>query len=97
VYNFILIFILINIRSRQGKDWKSIARELGYREIGGLFAVDDDGNPAWEDVEYEEENAAQFEDMWREEEKMNGETLKEMTDDVGKKGQELQKSYVQVC
>jgi hypothetical protein len=54
---FILIFILIDIRARVGKDWKILARELGYSEVGGLFAVEDDGNPAWEDIEYEEENA----------------------------------------
>jgi hypothetical protein len=32
----------------------------------------DDGNPVWEDIEYEEENELEFEQMWRNDEKENG-------------------------
>jgi hypothetical protein len=59
--------LTINIRAQVGKDWKTLARELGYSEVSGLFAVENEGNPAWEDIEYEEENAAQFEEMWKSE------------------------------
>lgn len=46
-------------------------------EFGGLFAVEDDSNSAWEDVEYEPENAYEFEQMWRADELRNNETVGE--------------------
>ena len=48
-------------------------------EAGGLYAAVDDGNPAWEDVEEEDEVLAAI--MARRDEVENGDVVKE----VGKK------------
>jgi hypothetical protein len=48
-----------------------VAYTLGYNENGGLYATWDDGNPAWEDIEYESENEYEFERYWKEDEKQN--------------------------
>jgi hypothetical protein len=69
----ILIFLLIFIRQRLGKDWKSVAKTLGYGKAGGQFAVKDDGNPIWEDIEYESDDEYEFECMWRADEEFNNE------------------------
>ena len=43
-------------RARDGKDWKSVAKAHGWGEYGGLYAVKDDKNLAWEDIKYESDN-----------------------------------------
>jgi hypothetical protein len=58
-------------RERSGKDWKTVAKNLGYGTEGGLYTTQDDNNPAWEDIEYESENEHEFESRWREDEKFN--------------------------
>ncbi|KAH8650262.1 hypothetical protein BGZ60DRAFT_421926 [Tricladium varicosporioides] len=58
-------------RERNGKDWKSVARASGYGEFGGVFAVEDDNNSAWEDIEFEKDNEFEFEQMWRKNEAIN--------------------------
>jgi hypothetical protein len=47
--------------------------ELGMGEAGGLFACVDDGNPAWEDVEEEDETLATI--MTQRDEAENGEVV----------------------
>jgi hypothetical protein len=40
---------------------------------GGSFAAWDDGNPAWEDIEYDSEQDREFEEIWKNEERNNQE------------------------
>lgn len=54
-----------------------IEYELGMGEAGGLFARVDDGNPAWEDVEEEDETLAAI--MAQRDEAENG----DMVENVG--------------
>lgn len=42
---------LIPSRAQKGKDARSVARNLGWGDIGGAFARVDDGNPVWTDDE----------------------------------------------
>lgn len=57
---------------------------MGVGEIGGQFAKVDDGNLAWEDVEYDSDEEFEFESRWRDNEKVNGEA--EVTTNLDKKG-----------
>jgi hypothetical protein len=69
----ILSIILIKLSEREGKDWKTVARGLGIGDEGGLYALADDGNPAWEDIEYDSEEDAEYEAMWKRDEQVNNE------------------------
>ncbi|KAM3067040.1 hypothetical protein ACMFMG_011819 [Clarireedia jacksonii] len=60
-------------REVKGKDWKTLATSLGWGDHGGQYAVEDDNNTAWEDIEYEEEFASAYETSWRNDEIFNGE------------------------
>jgi len=66
---------------RDGKDWRTVARTLGYGEAGGLYAIVDDDNPVWEDIEYEAEDDYEFERRWKEDEKQNNEGVWTARDD----------------
>jgi len=59
------------------KTWHHTAKQLGYGTEGGAYAREDDGNPAWEDVEDESDCEAihEQETRWREDEAQNGDTI----------------------
>lgn len=63
-------------RARDGKDWKTVATNLGVGEIGGSYAKEDDGNPVWEDIEYESDFEYEYEARWKADEKANGMVFK---------------------
>jgi hypothetical protein len=46
---------------------------LGLGKVGGFYAVEDDGNPAWEDIDYESDEDLEFEQRWKDDERRNGE------------------------
>ena len=54
------------------KDQKSLARKLGYSNVSSQFAIEDDYNPVWEDIDYESDDEFEYEARWRENEKVNG-------------------------
>ncbi|TEY14444.1 hypothetical protein BOTCAL_2788g00010 [Botryotinia calthae] len=39
----------------KGNDWKSVATFLGWGDYSGQFAVVNDNNSVWEDIEYEKD------------------------------------------
>ena len=67
-----------------------MARSLGVGDIGGQFAVLDDGNPVWEDIDYDSNEEYEYESRWRENEKENGDAV--VTTALDKK--ELEKAGV---
>jgi len=62
-------------RKINGKHWTVLAQTLGYGEEGGLYAQVDDGNPAWEEMPWEDIEAAEIEKIWREDDMRNGEKV----------------------
>jgi hypothetical protein len=68
------MIILTMYRRRDGCDWETIAKNLGVGAVGGLYATTDDGNQAWEDIDYESDNAVEFESLWKHDEAVNQET-----------------------
>jgi hypothetical protein len=57
----------------------------------------DDGNPVWEDIEYEEENELEFEQMWRNDEKENGDREVMNVIDLEGAAYETHRLQAQVC
>jgi hypothetical protein len=69
-----------NSRIVQKRHHTVLEYELGMGEAGGLYALVDDGNPAWEDVEEEDEVLATV--MARHDEAENGDVVKEVGEKV---------------
>jgi hypothetical protein len=65
--------------------------------VGGQFATVDDGNPVWEDIEYEVENELEFEQMWRNDEKENGDREVMNVVDLEEAAYETYRLQAQVC
>ncbi len=63
-----------------------------------MFVVDDDGNPAWEDIEYESENEIEFEQLWRANERRNneGDVRSESLKDLKSASRDQQDQWFQV-
>ncbi|TEY17489.1 hypothetical protein BOTCAL_2179g00010 [Botryotinia calthae] len=57
----------------KGNDWKSVATSLGWGDYGGQFAVVNDNNSVWEDIEYEKEYDGVYETLWKDNEAFNQE------------------------
>ena len=64
-----------------------LARELGVGEGGGVYAQDDDGNPAWESVS-EDESDIEVQSRWRKDDLDNRENLPEMASTTVEEGQD---------
>jgi hypothetical protein len=75
-YSNIYTNLLCN-SSREGKDAKSVATQLGWGDEGGLYAMTDDRNLAWEDIDYESDNEYEFEMRWRQDERANNDPMPE--------------------
>jgi hypothetical protein len=46
---------------------------LGLGKVGGFYTVEDNGNPAWEDIDYESNEDLEFEQRWKDDKRRNGE------------------------
>jgi hypothetical protein len=66
--------------------------------MGGQFAIKDDKNPAWEDIEYESDDDAEYEKMWRNDEKVNNEreVKGEDTKDLKSAGIHVYRQFLEV-
>ena len=80
------LYINICLDRENGEDWRTLAKSYGYGEAGGLLAVDDDHNPAWEDVEYESDYDYEHEALWQQNDIFNN----EFKDPIHKSKNELQ-------
>ena len=69
-----------------------MARRLGHGDHDG--AICDDGSDLWEDIEYESEDDAEFEAIWRENERVNDEN--EQRSGTTKRAHSVHKNFAMV-
>ncbi len=93
----ILNIILIRNRHQDGTDWQTVASSLGIGLHGGLYATEDDGNPAWEDIDYDVSDDLEFEACWKYDEEVNQESKPSMFPEQIKKPEAIAKEIVKVC
>ena len=66
-------------RDIDGISAKSVEQRLGYGEAGGYYAEFDDGNPAWEDIDFDMWDSS-TEAIWHQDDQLNNEKLEEYDD-----------------
>ena len=74
------LILTAGFRDVQGLSAKFLQNQLGYGEDGGLYAEFDDGNPAWEDVEFDMWDP-KTEAIWRQDDIANGEGVEDTTNE----------------
>ena len=66
-------------RDIDGISAKSIEQHLGYGEAGGYYAEFNDGNPAWEDVDFDMWDSL-MEVIWHQNDQLNNKKLEKYND-----------------